>query len=416
MNISPAADQVCRILSFDPQARAGMDAITPGDWQPIVNLAAQQYLAPLLYQRIMTLGLGDSVPSEVLITLHNQYLHSAARGMWLVRQYDNILAGFNSAHLPVIPIKGIYLAQEVYENPALRSMSDIDILVKGQDVASSVTILTSLGYQPVRPFDLRSEFKFHRHLPAFVKPGALPVEVHNALQQPSDPYNIKLASLWHRAGESHLCNRPLTCLDPHDLLLYLCVNVAFHDLFRLGLRGLYDISAVIDHFHAHLDWEELYQRSLDWRSGNLVYITLSLAHRLLGANMPPEFLSRLAPPGFDEAVFQICTDFIFSEPNHTDTLVTPELDQLVRVANPLAKFRILLNRLFIPRGEIAWYYNVPPGSWKIYLCYPQRFKYLAERYYFIGKRLSHGDPQLVAVSEEVRAQENQRRQLVENLI
>ena len=193
-------------------------------------------------------------------------------------------------------------------------MSDIDILLQGQDVAPSVAILTSLGYQPVRPFDLHSEFKFHRHLPAFIKPGSIPVEVHNALQQPSDPFNIDLAALWRRAGETHLGSRPVTCLDPHDLLLYLCINVAFHDLFRLGLRGLYDISAVIAHFQTDLDWDELYQRSQAWRAGNLVYITLSLARKLLGANVPPEFLTRLTPSHFDEAVFSICTDFIFANP------------------------------------------------------------------------------------------------------
>ena len=68
MNISPAAQQLCRILSFDPQDRAGLDPITPGDWQPMLSLALQQNLAPLLYQRIMTLGMCDAVPAEVLIS------------------------------------------------------------------------------------------------------------------------------------------------------------------------------------------------------------------------------------------------------------------------------------------------------------------------------------------------------------
>ena len=350
MDISPTAQRLCSILSFDPLNKSRLDTIAPNDWQPIVNLARQQNLIPLLYQRIKVLGIGDSIPANVFNAMHNQYLRSAACNIQLYRQFDTILAGLDFAHIPVIPIKGIYLAQEIYKNPALRPMSDIDILVKVEDVGRTVDILRSLGYQPTRPFDLRNEFKFHRHLPAFIKPSSSEIEVHTTLQEPSDPYNIDLAALWVRAGETRFGNRKVTSLDPHDLLLYLCINVAFHDLFSLGLRGLYDLGAVIAHFQTALDWDELYKRSLAWRAGRLVYITLSLARKLLNANVPTEFLAHLTPPHFDESVFSTCTDFIFTSPVGADLPVTPDLEQFMRVANPWVKFRILLNRLFIPRS------------------------------------------------------------------
>jgi len=416
MNISPAAQQLCRILSFDPQDRTGLDSVTPGDWQPMLNLALQQNLAPLLYQHIQVLGMCDAVPAEVLISLRNQYLHNAARAMGLVRQFETILAGLNSAHIPIIPIKGIYLVQMIYNNASLRNMSDIDILLQSHDVARAVEIFHTLGYQPVRPYNLRNEFKFHRHLPAFSKSGSIPVEVHNALQQPSDPFNIDLAALWSRAGEIRLGNHTVNSLHPHDLLLYLCINLAFHDLFRLGLRGLYDLGAVIAHFQSDLDWDELYQRSLAWRANRLVYITLSLAHVLLGANVPAEFLARLTPPHFDEAVFSICTDFIFSNTNQGNTVVTPELDRLIKSPSFLEKSKIFLSRLFVSRWEMANYYKVRPDSLKIYWCYLLRLIYLARSYITTGMNLSRGDPDLLAISNQVGYQDHLQKVLRENLI
>jgi hypothetical protein len=416
LNISPAAKRLCSILSFDQQNKSELESIEPGDWESILDLARHQNLAPLLYHRIRNLGLCDTVPDEVLIILRNQYLRSAARGMRIIRQFDDILAGLDTAHLPVIPLKGIYLVQVVYQNPALHPMGDIDILIKTQDSSEAVEIIRSMGYQPIRRYSLRSEYKFHRHLPSFVKQGAVPVEVHNALQDPADPFNIDPVALWNRSRETYQADHVMDSLDPCDMILYLCINVAFHDLFHLGLIGLYDLGTVIAHYQTILDWDELYKRSLAWRTNHLVYITLSLARNLLGANVPSEFLLRLAPSHFDEEIFSICTDFIFARPSEADLPITPDLDRLVRIGNPMAKFRILLNRLFIPRAEITYYYNVPPGSWKIFWCYPQRFKYLIERYFLVGLRLHRGDHQLMALSEEVRIQEHQRRILIENLV
>lgn len=416
MNISPAAKRLCSILSFDQQNKSGLESIEPGDWEPIVDLARHQNLVPLLCHRIQKLGLSDVVPAEILSTLHSQYLRSAARGMRIIHQFETLLSTLNSSHLPVIPLKGIYMVQMVYQNPALRPMGDLDILIKSQDSDQVVEIIRSMGYQPSRPYNLRSEYKFHRHLPEFIKQGAVPVEVHSALQEPTDPYNIDPGALWSRARETDHGGHVIYSLDVCDTILYLCLNVAFHDLFHLGLIGLYDLGSVIEHYRTTLDYDELFERSMAWRTNHLIYITLSLARMLLGANVPSEFLMRLTPSHFDEKIFSICTDFIFGSASEQDQLITPDLDQMVRIGNPLAKFRILLNRLFIPRAEITYYYNVPPSSWKIFWCYLLRLKYLIERYFLTTIRLHRGDPQLTAMSEEVRIQEHKRSLLIENLV
>ncbi len=416
LNIPPAAELLCSILNFDHPDMPGLGRIAPGDWQPILDLARQQNLLPILYHRIQAAGLCDEVPAEIRSILHGQYLRSAARGIRINRQFDAILDELNSANLPVIPLKGMYLMQAIYQNPALRPMGDIDLLIKTQDSPMVVAILRSLGYQAVRPYILRSEYRFHRHLPSFVKQGAIPIEVHNALQEPGDPYDIDSLSLWNRSNELYQGNYVMKALDLYDMLQYLCINVAFHDLFRAGLMGLYDLGTVITHFEGVWDWDELYKRCMAWRTNHLVHITLSLARGLLGVNIPTEFLSSLAPPNFDEDLFSICADFIFASPSEADPPVTPNLDQLVRIVKPLAKVRILINRLFIPRAEITNYYNVPPGSWKIFGCYLQRFIYLVKRYFVVSLRLSRGDSNLMAVSEEVRIQDHRRRLLIESLL
>jgi hypothetical protein len=150
---SEAARTLCQILSFDPKDREGLDPASIVDWQSVCRLAVQQNLAPLLYRRIKDLGITAHLPCEVYEDLRNRYLYSAASSMRLYHEFGKVMTAMQAAHIPIIPLKGIYLAQTVYKNPALRPMCDIDILVKPNDITLSVDVLKALGYSPTRKFD-----------------------------------------------------------------------------------------------------------------------------------------------------------------------------------------------------------------------------------------------------------------------
>jgi hypothetical protein len=66
--------------------------------------------------------------------------------MVLYRQLKEILIEFNKNNIPVILLKGAHLAQFVYGNIALRLMSDIDLLVKKEDLGCACAIIIKYGY------------------------------------------------------------------------------------------------------------------------------------------------------------------------------------------------------------------------------------------------------------------------------
>jgi len=69
--------------------------------------------------------------------------------------------------IPVVILKGAALATTIYPNPALRPLSDIDLLIPRQHLEPAVQALKSLGYREPYPEmapELNRAIHYHTHL------------------------------------------------------------------------------------------------------------------------------------------------------------------------------------------------------------------------------------------------------------
>ena len=101
------------------------------EWHKFLDLARLQNITPLVYRKLKILENVD-IPPEIMQELQDDYLKNLARNMRLFHQLKGILKRFHEDNIPVIPLKGAYLAEQVYGNIGVRSMCDIDILVTKQ--------------------------------------------------------------------------------------------------------------------------------------------------------------------------------------------------------------------------------------------------------------------------------------------
>ncbi|MCP4400540.1 MAG: nucleotidyltransferase family protein, partial [bacterium] len=258
----------------------------------LLHLAQRHSVAPLLYFRLKTDGLQDSVPEQMFQTLQQAYLYNAARNMRLYHKLAQILTLLNERNIPVIVLKGAYLAEAVYENIALRTMADIDLLVKESDLQKAVEILYELGYAPDTTWATTA------HLPPFTKPGKIRVELHWTLEDPASPFTIDTDGLWERASESVVANVTVYGLSPEDLLLHICLHLAFRHYFTIGLKALYDIGEILQDDRHELDWNIVESRAGQWRVERCVYLSLHYTNDLLSLDMPIRWLEafRIPPP------------------------------------------------------------------------------------------------------------------------
>ncbi len=364
LNPTPIDSQSSRLIQLEPTL-----------WEELVVLADKQRVAPLLYHHIKSHDLTGLVPAHIMTPLYTAFHANAMRNLKLYQEMGQLLKMLQANNIPAIVLKGAYLAQAVYQNRALRFMVDYDIMVQEADLPAATEVITPLGYRALQPVRLENAAVLH-HLPPFLKDnGAAHLELHWTITPANQPYTIeKVDELWTRAQPFTLAGVEALTLGPEDLLLHLSVHAAYHHLFKMGLRPLYDIALTIDHFRAELDWEALCQRSIEWGCSRGVYLMLHLSKTLLGAAIPSHVLDTLKPAEVSAELIESAKAYLFMPDDESDDTISNNFMRIVGERPLMDKAKLLISRLFISRQELANAYGVPLDSPRLYLCLPVRYR------------------------------------------
>lgn len=124
-----------------PKKRFG--AATSEDWLELVRIARDHRIGALLHWRLKEAEV--AIPTDILQSLQMDHLKGAYRNTRLYHYLARVLERFHHSRIPVIPLKGAYLAQHIYDCFGIREMSDVELLVRKQDLIPMRDILSDLG-------------------------------------------------------------------------------------------------------------------------------------------------------------------------------------------------------------------------------------------------------------------------------
>jgi hypothetical protein len=396
--------ELCRLLidclKKDGSAveAARLSAISPERCQAFLSLAAIQRVRPMLWHRLRQKGLDKAVSITVADQFQEAYSRNTMRNLRLYGELRQLLSVLNSEGIPLILLKGIYLAEAVYGNMGLREMNDIDVLARPADLTRIAKILTGMGYEPVQPIYADITLKACHHLPPMIKYGHAAFEIHWNLTPPGESYNIDPGGVWERAVPVKIAGCDALTLSPEDLLLHLCMHTSYQHQFAFGLRPSCDIAETISRFGSTLDWLALTERAdrRGWQRG--VYLALLLAKELAGAEVPEDVLDRLRPADMTEVLLEAVRAQIFTDKGFAVSIPVHFAD-LLESRRYLDKIRIFWQRVFLPRAVIASLYSVPTDSVRIYGCYPRRLADVLRRHSQTLKKFQQNDAPLKALAE-----------------
>jgi hypothetical protein len=274
------------------------------DWDRFVKRALRHGIAPLIYYNLTRLNLLSRLPVSVAQQLRLTYYYNAARNEAFYRAIGRIQTIFNAAGIPVVLLKGAALAEIVYSDKAIRPMSDVDLLVRPEDLLSSGRELGRIGYIRLVERGSRQADEHYEYHAAYInkEPGvAAPrLEIHWNIDRASRPFQIDNDGLWRRAKPIEIGGVECAMLSPEDCLLHVCLHACKHGL--TSLRSLCDIVAIVDHWNECMDWRSLQARCRDWKVQNYTYVPLRLARDLFDAEIPESVLNNLRPAEFDTRV------------------------------------------------------------------------------------------------------------------
>jgi hypothetical protein len=282
MSVSQSKDQ-SKILSQEESllvlaARVEMDsddAAKMGDilrdgveWSEIEASAGRLGVEPLLYKHLSQEKYADYVPGHILRLLRESYHKQSMRSLRIYGQLSRILESMDHSDVPIILLKGTYLAKWIYRDIALRPMSDIDILCRDRDTGAAQEILRDLGYEQMKDV---AKSKFHEqvsltstardsrsHLPPFLKPNAVRVEIHSDIFTKTPCRTREMNRVWEKAIPCGQNGRNVLCPSLEHQLLHLSFHL--HEHLMSGSVTLYwfcDIHEFIERYGEEIDWKKL---------------------------------------------------------------------------------------------------------------------------------------------------------------
>ncbi len=375
-------------------------------WDAVIRMAAQQGLAAVLYKQVKAAGAKERVPPELWTLLQETYLDNAGRSLRRQHQVARILQMFRDADIPVIALKGAHLGAVVYDDPALRPMQDLDVLVKPEDLSHAEDLLCERGYTLYgdREEYEQEHFHYHYHLP---DPAELPVELHWHLLPPEVSSQLNLADLWQRAQPARLAGIESWVLAPEDVLVYLCLHTAYIHVFEGGLKTCYDIGQILAYYGPALAQKIFQGQVHPDQFIRPVSIMFYIAHELLAIDIPSDMPSVFQPSKDDAPMLDWVMERMFiPEPAQLYPESTPlpfksfNLAQFWKVEKFSDKVHILLTSLFPAPHILAQRYSVSVTSKKMILYYVLNVKDMMIEHMPVLWRLLRHEPQTIVQAEE----------------
>lgn len=295
----------CSRLSMDEDIELNIKEILNGvlDWNYIVECSVRQGISPLLYWNLSKISDDKAVPHEVVKSLKKMYYSNLARNILFYDELSKILTAFNKAGIDIIVLKGAFLAEEIYKNIGLRPMSDIDLLIKEENLQKTKMEFTKLMYSTdVYPTSTHEKFQtvLSNELPFVHQYKNIFIEIHWDIQPPQSPYKIEINKLWKNAKPVKIAGIETLTFAPEDLLQHLCLHVDKHvNTSRAPpakpLRDYCDIAEVTRHYKDTINWNYLLQSSKDYKIEDPIFQGLNIAKKYFGAFVPDNVLSVLEP-------------------------------------------------------------------------------------------------------------------------
>ena len=257
----------------------------PLNWPALLEIASRHGMEPLLYWHLNA-TCPDAVPTTRMEALHWAFHTTALYNHFCTEELLTLLHLLDGHGLPALSYKGPTLAVGVYGDLALRTFSDLDLLVHERDFSRATHLLLAQGFRLHHALDWESCF-IHDTPP-------LTVDLHRGITSHQFHFPLDFGRLWTHRQSVSLAGAPVSTLAPEDLLLVLCVQAA-----RDAWGGLHkplehrygrllqscDIAALLQ-VHPDMDWGRVLADAQRMGGQRMLFFGLRVVRELLGTALP----------------------------------------------------------------------------------------------------------------------------------
>jgi hypothetical protein len=217
---------------------------------------------------------------------------NARHALGLAHALGSLATAADGAGVRLLSVKGVVLSAALHGGDvARRQSSDIDVVIHPTDLGTVATLLRDMGYEADAPwrdwtadtFRARAT-RYHEY--GFRHASGTLVEVHTRLTTTFIPFVPAFDELWLRRQQVRVGGHWLSTLSWTDTAIHLATHGYRHAWARLV--WLCDIA----HLMARQDmpWPDIEARARGQREWVATEGAVWLAHRVLGAPLPADFV------------------------------------------------------------------------------------------------------------------------------
>jgi signal peptidase I len=279
------------------------------DFTKVYNLANENGISQILYTILKKLQdnniieLRKDAEKEFFNKLRHDYLYTAAKNALLYSEFSRVVASLRSEKISVMAMKGAVLAELVYQDIGIRSMSDVDLLIRKEDLAKADAVLNAIGYKAVDPSPFDSMETPNNYLTTrdyrSRKPGNPSFHVHWHMVNSSIPApyssNIDMKAIWEDAVSVEIAGTAVESMSPHHFLIHLSEHAMRVKHSASRLVYLIDITVLIKRYGNGLDWHKTVQASKAYGLDIFVHNILRLTQLNTGTDIPEWVFNSLKP-------------------------------------------------------------------------------------------------------------------------
>lgn len=285
-----------RDKDLEPEDRI-LDLVENIDWKFLFLFSDYHSLLPMLYWGIKRIE-ATLARSEEMSFLRDHFQASELRNRLAVDTLVHCVQMFTAEGISAVAFKGIVLASEVYEHPALRQFGDIDILIRQHQLARARDLLQHQGYRPIYPPGMlinpplqrlsasqtRIYERYYHELTLQSRDDLMQIDLHWRLSPRLYPTDPDPMTIWQDIRKTTLNGYAVLTLSREHQLLNTCIHAA-KDRWR-QLKWVVDIDRLI-RTKAGLDWVRLKNLARASDSERILTFGMRLSQLLLDTPIPP---------------------------------------------------------------------------------------------------------------------------------
>lgn len=253
------------------------------DWDVVLALAEEHCSQGVVAAQLAGTGFA-SVPApareKLQAMMRAQHLFALSMSAELFR----ILADFSKANIEIIPVKGPVISLLAYDDPAVRSYSDLDLLLRQRDIQRATQRMLALGFDPRVPLSVIQGGRIPGEY-VFRRPGTqCIVELHTERTFRHYPKPMRVEEMFARKRRLSMDGREVPALGLEDELVLTCIHGAKD--FWERLMWVSDVAAIVAK-HPEIDWGKARRAAAEVGAERMLHVGILLPVLLFGTNLPP---------------------------------------------------------------------------------------------------------------------------------